>query len=357
MEHNIVVGAIVGLATASTLYIYKSNNFNTLQKTILLICIIFPPVQWLGILLVLAYNNYIESKLDEKVTERKVEQNINILDLQNKNLKDLKVKGILTEEEYNTKVEKIIADKKDNNLKNSTEFKQLKSLLDSGILTTEEFNNKLELLSNISNKENSTQTAKGVVKKANEKHTTIYIIFSIIIIFILIGGAFFLSNNENHSKVNSNYYEPKIVDTKSTYQNNYQETIKNKKYVYVVSKIEKPILDVFKSGGYTNSLGIYEIENSTYSINYETETYVSEIIEINDYNTDEKYKILDETKEKLKNQMIFIDETFFTNLLINCKDENKRKEFKKIRSRIKDSKIFEFNSYSEASIHKQNNTE
>lgn len=131
MEHNIGVGAIVGLATASSFYIYKSEKLSSVQKTILLICVIFPPAQWLGILIVLAYNNFIENNSVEKITERKIENKINTLNSQVKSLKDLKEKGILTNEEYNQKVEKLEAEKVEQDLKNSIEYRQLKSLLDS----------------------------------------------------------------------------------------------------------------------------------------------------------------------------------------------------------------------------------
>jgi hypothetical protein len=62
------------------------------------------------------------------------------------NLKDLKEKDLLTDEEYNKKVSKIEQEKKEENLKNSQEYKQLKSLLDSGILTKDEFDDKLIVL-------------------------------------------------------------------------------------------------------------------------------------------------------------------------------------------------------------------
>ena len=153
MEHNIGVGAIVGLATASSFYIYKSEKFSSIQKTILIICVIFPPAQWLGILIVLAYNNYIENNSVEKIAERRNENKINTLNSQVESLKDLKEKGILTNEEYNQKVEKIEAEKAEQDLKNSTEYKQLKSLLDSGVLTKEEFESKIVKINNIINKQ------------------------------------------------------------------------------------------------------------------------------------------------------------------------------------------------------------
>ena len=62
------------------------------------------------------------------------------------NLSNLKQKGILTDEEYNQKVNKINAEKDEQELKNSIEYKQLKSLLDSNILTKDEFESKTKLL-------------------------------------------------------------------------------------------------------------------------------------------------------------------------------------------------------------------
>lgn len=139
MEHNIGVGAIVGLVVASSIYVWNNNNFSKEQKTGLLICIVFAPAQWLGILLVLAYNSNRDNNTIERKTEKKLDSTIS-------NLIDLKEKGILTEEEYKSKVHKIETEKAEQYLKNSTEYKQLKSLFDSEVLTKDEFENKIQLL-------------------------------------------------------------------------------------------------------------------------------------------------------------------------------------------------------------------
>ncbi|RTY92995.1 hypothetical protein EKM01_02495 [Flavobacterium sp. RSP46] len=150
MEHNVGVGAIVGLVLASSIYVWNNEKFSRVQKTILLIFFIFPPAQWVGILVVLAYNSYKVNNSTEKITERKVEQVKINLDNSISSLKDLKDKGILTDEEYKTKVKKIDAEKTEQNLKKSLEYKQLKSLFDSGILTKEEFENKVKLIKTVS---------------------------------------------------------------------------------------------------------------------------------------------------------------------------------------------------------------
>jgi hypothetical protein len=139
MENNIGVGLIVGLAFASSIYVWNNEKFSSVQKTILLICIIFPPAQWLGIFVVLAYNSSVESNMPERKTEKKLDTTIS-------NLTELKEKGILTAEEYKTKVQKIETEKTEQSLKSSLEYKQLKSLFDNKILTLEEFENKIKLL-------------------------------------------------------------------------------------------------------------------------------------------------------------------------------------------------------------------
>jgi hypothetical protein len=170
MENNIGVGLIVGLTFTSSVYVWNNEKFSSVQKTILLICIVFPPAQWIGILLVLAYNSNKVNNSIEKITERKVEQVKVNLDNSISNLADLKDKGILTEEEYKTKVAKINAEKEEQSLKNSLEYKQLKNLLDSKILTQEEFDSKIKLIQNISKKEVDVNKINNILNSVNKNY-------------------------------------------------------------------------------------------------------------------------------------------------------------------------------------------
>lgn len=146
MEHSIGVGAIIGLITATSIYVWQSKSFTQTQKTILLICIVFAPLQWLGIIVFSIYNKMQLENSPERVAEKKSEAVKIKLNSTIENLKDLKEKGILSEDEYKQKTQKIKAEKAEQDLKNSTEYKQLKSLLDSGVLTNEEFESKVDLL-------------------------------------------------------------------------------------------------------------------------------------------------------------------------------------------------------------------
>lgn len=149
MEHSISVGAIVGLTFASSLYVWNNKVFSNLQKTALLFCIIFPPAQWVGILVVLLYNNHKENKTSERITERNINLVKSKLDSSIDNLKQLKNKGILTDVEYIEKVAKLESEKGQQNIKNTSEYRQLKSLFEAGVLTKEEFITKVEFLNNI----------------------------------------------------------------------------------------------------------------------------------------------------------------------------------------------------------------
>ena len=363
MEHSIGVGAIVGLTFASSIYDWNNGRFSITQKTLLLICIIFPPAQWLGILIVSIYNSNVENNTPERKTEKKLDSTIS-------NLTELKNKGILTEEEYKTKVDKIETEKEEQNLKNSLEYRQLKSLFEGGILTTEEFDSKVYLLTKVSEKEVDTKEISKILDSVNKTYiesteekveekkqnlTSIYLLL-VLAVILLIGGLILFSNlNNNNSE---NVYSPPVIDTSSTYNTNsyntnYQEPLKIKKFVYVVIKVEKPTFDVYQPISRLNSLGFYETADPIYSVNYENEVYYTEIVEVDNYNEDEKYKIIDNAKSKMRTQLEIYDGTYRANVIGGCKEEYKVKGFQKEVSKIKETQIYEFDSYSEASRDKE----
>lgn len=274
MENSIGVGLIVGLTFASSIYVWSNEKFSGVQKTILLICIIFPPAQWLGILLVLAYNSYTINKSIEKVQERKVEVVKVNLDNSISNLTDLKNKGILTELEYYEKVANIRTKKAQQGILNSTEYKQLKSLFDSGILTKEEFDSKVKLIQNVSEKEVDVEEINNVVNSVNATYldsveekqqdkkgssTPIYV-FSILFFVILLGSVIIYSDNSNNeTKVDSTYVEPMIVDTSAiAIENSYQEPLMNKDVDS--NKIQIEQIQTFRL--FSDVSGIYPKETS-----------------------------------------------------------------------------------------------
>jgi hypothetical protein len=149
MDKDIWIGGIVGLIFATSLYVWNSESFSKNQKVYLLCCVVFAPIQWISILLILAFNNYRIENSPEKTAEKTIEEVKTKLDSTIENLKDLKLKGILTEQEYTEKVQKLEVEKASLDLKNSKEYKQLKNLFDSGVLTKEELEIKVNSLKEI----------------------------------------------------------------------------------------------------------------------------------------------------------------------------------------------------------------
>ncbi len=148
MDERMVIGMIVGAMTASSLYVWNSNKIYKAQKAILLLFVVFPPLQWVSILLTLAYN---KSKLQNSAEFKKVatiNKNKSELEKAKESLKSLKNSGVINNEEYDSKVEKIKEQINDNDILNSNEYKQLKYLFDSNILTKQELEEKTKILKN-----------------------------------------------------------------------------------------------------------------------------------------------------------------------------------------------------------------
>lgn len=372
MDDNIVVGILVGLAVGTSLYVWNSDSFTKPQKIGLICCIIFPPLQWVLILLVLAYNKHqSENTVEAKIIKQNVESKQN-LDSTKNNLKELKEKGIITEEEFNSKVEKIESQKTEFDIKNSTEYKQLKSLLVSGILTREEFETKISLIKETPIKKVSVEESERLKvykeniklptneepKKENSDNTFVYLFIGVAVIFLLI---FIISQNVENN-VEQNYDSPaSIAVDSSAYEDvnpnyNYQEPIKNKKFVYVVFNLETPKLDKFTiEGSYDYNTNFHNPSKTLYSTNWEKSSFQTEILEIEDYNEDNKNRILDQTEAQMYEKLRIYDSNYNSDIIVNCNDDREKEKLKEAKSKIIDRNIYKFDSYSEASISKRNN--
>ena len=363
MEHNIGVGAIVGLAVASSVYVWNNEKFSKPQKTVLLVCILFPPAQWLGILIISVYNSNVENNKPEIKAGKKLDSAIS-------NLKELKEKGLLTKEEYRIKVDKIEAEKTEQNLKNSLEYKQLKSLFDAGVLTKVEFESKIRLLQNVSEKEVDVKEINKILESVNRdylksteeknenennKSTVLYVIIAFFIILI---GAIILNSNSNSNNT-EDVSIPPVIDTSTVYNEvsndttGYQEPIKTKKYAYIVIKTKIP--EVYNGENYKfSSKEEYTKEESTVyfcSLSFKDTIFVSEILQMEDYNIENKSQVLLTNYEnQVKENLNKIDYKVKEIKLMDCKNPEDLMTIKKrrIESEILDRQIFTFDSYSEA---------
>lgn len=132
MESNIVVAVIVGLIISSSIYVWNSELFSKSQKVFILLLILFPPAHWIAIVITYFYNKSNNSKriINNNAINLKP-RNIDSLEF---TLDSLRQNGILSEDEFQIKLQEIKNRKTESDFLNSKEYEQLKVLLDSNIL-------------------------------------------------------------------------------------------------------------------------------------------------------------------------------------------------------------------------------
>lgn len=163
----LIIAGIGGGMFALAIALYKSasnsSNFSNLQKFILYISIIFPPLNYL--LFIIFYfinisNNRIKPAVKQlKSSEKEIinYENIKI------SLAELQKSNLITADEYIEKKEKIDNDISKEFVLNTKEYENLLLLYKSKILNEEEFNAKTKLL--IDSNKNNIQTQYHLIEK------------------------------------------------------------------------------------------------------------------------------------------------------------------------------------------------
>lgn len=192
MEHNIGVGLIIGAAIGTSLYVLNSKSFNKTQKTFLLICIIFPPLQWISILVLLGYQSFQNNTSNQGIEKSRVRKSIYKNQAQLEKLKSLRKNGILTEEEYQQKVKSINNSRIEAEFRVSEDYIKLKSLFDEGILTEQEFQNKIRIAKK--NWKSSSNSYSGEYNSSSSQRNTNSKVFS-----------------SSSSSSKTQYQEPKVI--------------------------------------------------------------------------------------------------------------------------------------------------
>jgi uncharacterized membrane protein len=144
MDKNIGIGMLTGLLIATTIFVYETKKFNKIQKGILYLCALFPPAQWILIIIFLVINYSVNENSKERKQEKEVEKESTNNKDRLQTLADLHNQGILTNNEYYEKSTKLKSEQLQTELKLTPEYKKLKTLLDDGILTKEEFEKKIK---------------------------------------------------------------------------------------------------------------------------------------------------------------------------------------------------------------------
>lgn len=330
MENNIAVGILVGIAVATSIFVWKSVYFTKNQKLFLIALVIFPPLQWLLIFIIIIYNKSLQNQTTESNLNNAAES-----------LAKLNQKGILSDEEYDIKIKEV----KKNILKKSPEYIQLKNLLDSNILTQDEFQNKLALIKKDIklNKIPKVSFGKDNAEKSEDSSNKVNIFFFICVVIVTI-ALYMIYNNNQKTNTTTPIMIPTPETTDIQYSNETSVT-KNKKFVYTKITLSVPEFIVVR---------LDLNYNFSYSVRWKDIVFLSDVIEVQDYNEDEKYKLLDQVERRLSLKIDSYNINYRLSVMNDCKDEYRQKEFLENKTQIKDRQVLTFDSYSEASIQRQN---
>lgn len=169
MTKEILAGCLVGLTFTIIIYVYNSKKLYRYQKVILYVSSVFPPAQWVMLIVFLVFNEGLRKNSKEYKEDAETK-------LKYKNLKDLHDVGILTEEEYKSKTEVLDIDLLDKYTKQTDEYIKLKSLHESGLLTQQEFDKKIQILKDKMFNNNPERQTKYDIKISDALSEGLYLI-------------------------------------------------------------------------------------------------------------------------------------------------------------------------------------
>lgn len=160
---------------------------------------------------------------------------------------------------------------------------------------------------------------------------------------------------EKENRVTDNNATPPIQNTQNQYTAPQEITIA--KYVYVIFKVQEPKLhhtDSKYEPGLDGITSSYTIPEMNY-VTYEDYVYTSEIKEIPGYNENKQYEYMDRMEAGVREKLTYTNMNFDSEVFMNVRDREEQQRLKDYQAKIVDRKLKVFDSYKEASIHRNNN--
>ncbi len=164
-----------------------------------------------------------------------------------------------------------------------------------------------------------------------------------------------LKAKENGNNNTDNSTTMPIQNSQPQYQPPTEITIA--KYVYVLFKVQEPKLHHTDSKYISGLDGItssYTIPESNY-VTFDDYVFTSEIKEIPGYNENKQYEYMDRMEANVREKLTYIDMNFDSEVFMNVRDRDEQQRMKDYKAKIVDRKMKVFDSYKEASIHRNNN--
>jgi hypothetical protein len=175
---------------------------------------------------------------------------------------------------------------------------------------------------------------------------------------LLLSCIVFISCFKEPKKANKEEIPTYAVDTSSNNNNSInRENLKVKKFAYVVVNSEISKIYNGETYKFSSKVEYTKEERTVYfcSLSYKDTVFVSEVIEIEDNNEEQQNALLN-YENKVKQKLAETDKWLIEIKLKACKNTEDLDKIRasRLESKIIDKQIFVFDSYSEASIDKNN---
>ena len=146
-------------------------------------------------------------------------------------------------------------------------------------------------------------------------------------------------------KAEQTTYEPIVI----------KDNIGSKKYIYVAIKTEEPRLYHLDSGPtYADNEGLKTIPGFN-SVDWKNFIYQSDIFEIINYTESEQYKHMDTFENQVNSGFNESNNNFKSEVIFKVKSQNEQNKLLQEVSKILDRKCYVFETYKDASIHRNKN--
>lgn len=324
---KIILGSIIAIFTTTTFFEMAAN-----EKGAALYGALTGYVIIMGLCIWLIYSAVNKRKVSQK------RMNKNTL----KKLREAKESGIISEKEYEEKRINIVSNQTTTPKKSKITLKKLKQLRSEGILTQEEYNEKITHLNENRFEENKSisQINKILIIIGKIVAIIVAVIFVIaaIIKILEIGKPTPFEDKEDADLPEKTNYTQK--NAKQPYETN------KTKFVYIVMDASLPTLKVDEIRAYADPFKDY---NYFCDVQWNQQFYVTDVVEIKNYDLDEKYKLIDNARNNLRRQFSSMKINFF-NDINRCPDVERREELREsdYAPKIKISKAYIYDSYSKA---------
>lgn len=163
-------------------------------------------------------------------------------------------------------------------------------------------------------------------------------VLTLILSFLLVSCFTEPKSTNTSEPIESKVENTEIPETNSTFYDN----VKSKKFVYIELKISKPVLKGNKSD-------FYDIPNICY-VDYEENIFTTDIIELDEYNEDIKYRIIDNAEKQIRNQNSYINQNLYADAVVEYGyDAAESVKNSNHKLKVLNTEVFVFDSYAEAS--------